>query len=235
MTPYYSDDHVTLYHGNCLDPDFAEVWCAADVLVTDPPYGMAFVSGQKKQTAEERAARVIAGDATPEVRDKALDLWADVTIDGAEAPLRPAAVFGTWRVPQPSYPVTQLLIWHKKGAGPGMGNLDTAFGTAHEDIYLLGEWPRTARRRGSVLTTETSPSGYTTKIGHPTPKPVGLMEILVESAPPGVIADPFAGSGSTLLAARNLGRRAIGVELEEKYCELIASRLDQGVLDLGIG
>ena len=228
-TPYYQDKSITLYHGDCLAPEFAEKWCAADVLITDPPYGMAFVSGQKKQTADERRDRVIAGDETTDARDLAIALWAGTY---PTAPIRPAAVFGTWRVEKPQA-VTQLLIWHKHGAGPGMGDVDTAFGTAHEDIYLLGRWERVARRRGSVLTTQGSPSSLTTKIGHPTPKPVGLMEILVESARPGVIADPFAGSGSTLLAARNLGRRAIGIELEEKYCELIASRLDQMSLDFG--
>ena len=116
-----------------------------------------------------------------------------------------------------------------------MGDLSMAFGTSHEEIYILGRWEKRSARRGSVITTESSPSGLTTRIGHPTPKPVGLMEILVAAAPPGAIADPFSGSGATLLAARNLGRKAIGVEVEERYCEIIAKRLDQMCLDFGEG
>lgn len=211
--PYYADDLVTLYHGDCLEVD---EWLTADVLITDPPYGMAFVSSWTTQK------RPVANDADASVRDAALDAWGT----------KPGAVFGTWRVAKP-FDVRQVLIWDKRGAGPGMGDLTTAFGTSHEEIYLLSKWEKRAARRGSVITTESSPSELTTRIGHPTPKPVGLMEILVSSAPDGVVADPFAGSGSTLIAARNLGRKAIGVELEEKYCEIIAKRLDQMCLDFG--
>lgn len=178
-SPYYQDCHVTLYHGDCLE---VTEWLAADVLVTDPPYGMNFQSGQRSTAFDK-----IAGDDTPEVRDNALELWGE----------RPAAVFGTWRVDRPST-TSQVLVWHKRGGGPGMGDLSLAFGTCHEDIYLLGRWGRVTKRRGSVVTTDVSPSAYTTRIGHPTPKPVGLMELLIESAPPGVIADPFAGGGGYL-------------------------------------
>lgn len=220
MSAYYSDDHVTLYLGDCLE---RHMWRNADVLITDPPYGMAF---QSSWTTEKRP---IANDGDAAARDAVLQMWrGDIVQD------RPAAVFGTWRVPKPEG-IRQVLVWDKRGAGPGMGDLSTAFGTSHEEIYLIGKWEKRSARRGSVITTESSPSELTTRIGHPTPKPVGLMEILVAAAPDGIITDPFAGSGSTLVAARNLGRKAIGVEIEERYCELIARRLDQMCLDFEAG
>ena len=216
--PYYEDSQVTLYHGNCRS---VVTWLDANVLVTDPPYGMAFQSGHRAEKFDK-----IAGDADPKIRDAALDMWGD----------RPAAVFGTWRVPRP--PSTkQVLVWYKHGLGPGMGDLTNVFGTCHEEVYLLGDWKRRegVARRGSVLVTRSQPMFETERVGHPTPKPVGLMETLIAAAPDGIIADPFAGGGATLLAARNLGRKAIGVELEERYCEIIARRLDQMALDFGEG
>ena len=217
MTPYYTDDAVTLYHGDCLEVD---AWLAADVLVTDPPYGMAYVSGYRVTSASD----AVAGDTSPDTRDAALTAWGD----------RPALVFGTWRVPKPQA-TRQVITWHKTSIGPGMGDLSMPWGNATEEVYVLGSGFVGRRRQNLIATSDQrgNPYGAAALVGHPTPKPVGLIEQLVACCPPGVVADPFAGGGSTLLAARNLGRKAIGVELEERYCEVIAKRLAQDVLDFG--
>lgn len=221
MTLYYQDDHVTLYHGDCLTEHFE--WTMADVLVTDPPYGMAYAGfgGRKGEPRRDREAHKIDGDADTRVRDEVLARWGS----------QPALAFGRWSIPRPPL-VRQVLIWDKPNIGPGMGALDLPWGPSYEEIYVRGKGFQ-GRREGSVLSVPCLMSGDHARPDHPTPKPIPLMERLIEKCPPGVVADPFAGSGSTLLAARNLGRKAIGVELEERYCEIIAKRLDQGVLDLG--
>lgn len=209
--PYYTDELVTLYHGDCLEID---AWLDADVLVTDPPYGIA--GGRIGSHNRHRSIRVEWDGIEP--RDAVITRWGD----------RPRAVFGSPRRLDIAPEHEQApLVWDK-GDSPGMGKIDWPWGVSYELIYLRGSgW--TGKRRSSVIRIPHN-SGVATSIGHPTPKPPRLMEVLIEYAPPGVIADPFAGSGSTLLAARNLGRRAIGVELEERYCEIIARRLSQGVL-----
>ena len=198
---------------------------AADVLVTDPPYGIRLevFSGDRSAGGAKagRTRDAIQGDATTEARDAALALWGD----------RPAIVFGSWRIERPAA-VRSLLVWHKEGAYSGP--LNAAFFTNHEEVYVIGEgWRKSAPPLRSVITTTEHRSQASRDIGHPTPKPLHLMEALVDRCPPGTIADPFAGSGSTLVAAKQLGRHAIGVELEERYCEVIAKRLAQDVLDFG--
>jgi len=214
VSVYYSDDLVTLHHGDCLE---LTDWLTADVLVTDPPYGTgrAFTAGMGySDKGPRRACEFVAGDADQQVRDAALKAWGE----------RPAVVFGGWKQPRPNN-VRHLLVWDKVHQSLPGG--ESAWQTSHEEIYVLGGgWLpgcRTTVYRVPGLRGSERPS-------HPTPKPVGLVERLIEVAPAGVIADPFAGSGSTLLAARNQGRKVIGVEIEERYCELIANRLAQGVL-----
>jgi len=164
----------------------------------------------------------IAGDATTETRDSALEFW------GVE---KAALVFGTWKTDKPKH-TKQVVIWDKTPCG-FMGDLQIPFGNAHEEIYCRGNNGWTGKREASIVRAKMLMSGDSSRPDHPTPKPVGLMEKLIAKTE-GVIADPFAGSGATLLAARNLGRKVIGVEMEEKYCELIANRLSQQTFDLGV-
>lgn len=221
MSLYYQDDSVALYHGDCLT-DHLE-WLDADVLVTDPPYGIAWtqkLGGYRGAGSQVNIPNAITNDATSDVRDAALEAWGQ----------RPAVVFGSWRVPRP-VGVEHRLIWHKAGQAPGPAN--AAFMSQDEEIYVIGKGYRpSSPPLRSVIRTAEARSVEVARIGHPTPKPVGLMELLIDRCPPGVIADPFAGSGSTLVAAKALGRQVIGVEYEERYCELAARRCAQDVLDL---
>ena len=208
--PYYQDDHVKLYHGDCLE--LADLWTCADVLVTDPPYGM---NAALTRTALDVP---IAGDHNTDVRDRVLAQWGS----------RPAIIFGHWKKPRPES-IKYLGIWDK--VHMALGAASAPFATNHEEFYLLGDGAWVPGRRPTVLRVSNLLGDA--RPDHPTPKPVPLMEQLLNVCPPGVVADPFAGSGSTLVAAKALGRKAIGVELEERYAEIAARRLAQDVLDFG--
>ena len=212
MSLYYEDEYVQLHHGDALEETS---WLNADVLVSDVPYGIDYQSGRRRVTL----AASIAGDKDTSGRDTAIDWWRER--HGEDAP---ALIFGTWRIPRP-VATRALLVWDTKGA-LGMGDLSIPWKPSHQEIYVLGSGFR-GRRDSDVITAAPVQSMGTNGRVHPHQKPLPLMEALIAKCPPGVIADPFAGSGSTLIAARNLGRKAIGVELDEKYCELIVSRLSQ--------
>ena len=216
MTIYYQDDAVTLHHGDCLE---ILDWLEADVLVTDPPYGVGW-SISTNRRAKSKAHDGIQNDADTTVRDAVLSLWGAVS---------PAVIFGSLRAAFPA-DLKQTLIWHKP-VDAGVVGSTTGYRTDVELIFLTGEHIRRNSSRSSVLATHGGMSTY--RSGHPHAKPVALLQTLMEWLPDGVIADPFAGSGSTLVAAARLGRKAIGVELEERYCEIAARRLSQGVLDFG--
>jgi len=225
VTPYYADDLVTLWLGDCRT---VTEWLAADVLVTDPPYGRGAagihhdngtVGRQYVSAVGRRVDGPIAGDDDTVVRDDALRLWGD----------RPAAVFADLRIPVPGS--MQVAVYRKP---PDAGARSTAgFRRDAEAIHLLN-LPAGYGGRSSIITTgarsQGNPSACAARYQHPHAKPVDVMETLIEACPVGTIADPFAGSGSTLVAARNLGRKAIGVEVDERYAERAARRLSQMTL-----
>ena len=208
MKPYYSDDLVTIYHGDARDLLLPGVE-GFDVIVTDPPYGMAYESGW--------SGRSIANDDDTSVRDAVLDAW-----NG------PALVFGRWSAPRPKR-TRHVLIWDK-GDWPGMGDLSLPWGPSTEEIYVIGRGFM-GPRRGSILRDPHRPSGD----DHPNRKPPALMARLIDACPPEwVVLDPFMGSGSTIEAAKAAGRRAIGIELDEAWCEVAARRCSQEVLGLAV-
>ena len=214
--PYYEDGSVTIYHGDCLEllPDLE-----ADVLVTDPPYGMGFVAGERKGWNSRWTGHRIEGDRSTAARDQVLEWWGS----------GPALVFGTWKVPAP-VGVRETLVWDKV-ISTGMGALDIPWRPSWESIYVLGGGFTGSRSHG-VLSFGIPTISHERK-WHPTPKPVKLMRELIGKCPAGVILDPFMGSGSTLRAAKDLGRKAIGIDLSEEYCSVAAERCSQEVFDLG--
>jgi site-specific DNA-methyltransferase (adenine-specific) len=191
---YYEDESVKLYHGDCSK---IHDWMHASVLVSDVPYGIKYESNRPRETM----ARSIAGDEDTSMRDYAITAFQRHHYDGLDAPM---LIFGTWRRPRPAG-TRQVLIWDTKGA-LGMGATDLPWKPAHQEIYVLGKG-FTGHRGSDVLTHAPVQSLGRNGRVHPHQKPVELMQDLIAKCPPGTIADPFAGSGSTLVAAKALGRQ----------------------------
>jgi DNA modification methylase len=219
MKPYYQDESCTIYHGDCREilPQLEPV----DLVLTDPPYGIQHVSGyaEGKTWAASWGRTAIANDHSTEARDWALQFLAGT----------PAIVFGSWKIDKPTG-VRQVLIFDK-GPAFGMGDLSFPWKNSFEEIYVIGDGYVGTRDeavlRGHLVVTWESSGRH-----HPNAKPVSLMAYLMSKHPGSTILDPFMGSGTTLRAAKDLGRKAIGIEIEEKYCEIAVKRLAQEVLPL---
>jgi DNA modification methylase len=210
---------VTIYHGDCLALLPLMEAGSVDCVVTDPPYGIAYSSGCGSDTWGDGA---IEGDLDTQTRDSALSLIE-----------MPSLIFGTWRRARPKG-TRQVLIWDTLGA-LGMGDLRLPWKPSHQEIYVLGNSDGFCGYRGSDV-IRFPPVQSMAKNGrvHPFEKPVGLIEILIGWLSGQSILDPFLGSGTTAVACIRTGRKCIGIELEEKYCETAAKRcdreLDQGRL-----
>lgn len=216
--PYYQDDLVTLYHGDCRE---ITDWLEADVLVFDPPYGRNWQQGSRLKNSQgygrSRANAGIANDTDTRIRDGVLSMWT-----GGRA----AAVFGDPLIDRPAD--TVQVLFYGKPDDAGVKGARAGFRRDVEHIYLVGPWPVGVGGRSSILRTNAhvaGPRALSIRHGHPHAKPVDVMQELIAACPPGVIADPTAGAGSTLVAAKYEGRRAIGVELVEEHCERAAIRL----------
>ena len=221
--PYYRDAMITLYLGDMRE---ITAWTEADVLVTDPPYGRRWHQGRARSgrnDVDDSYLR-IAGDRDTTTRDAALALFGD----------RHTIMFGDLMLPPPAR--TRQVLVYRKGEGSGNKGTYAGFRRDVEAVYLVGPWQVGLHGRTSVIASNALAHagryGVTGRHRHPHAKPEDVMEALIGVCPEGTIADPFAGSGSTLIAARHRGRAAIGVEIDERWCEQAARRLSQFALDL---
>jgi len=224
MTPYYQDDLVTIYHGDCREwmPD-------ADVIVTDPPYGVGLSAKRAKQRGGGVTSRIgsYSFDDTP-------DYVSTVVVPVIQA-LRPrvkamAVTPGTrnmWLYP----PADDVGCWYS-AAGTGMGRWGF---TCMQPILYYGSDPYLRTGAGSrPNSVGQSYPNDANAVAHPCAKPLPFTRWLVGrvSLPGETVMDPFMGSGTTLLAAKGLSCKSIGIEIEERYCEIAAQRCSQEVLGL---
>lgn len=245
MTPYYADEWVTLYHGDCRDimPDLRG---PIDLVIADPPYG---------ETALD------------------WDRWPHGWLQMVPTLVRSLWCFGSMRslagnwaeFTRSGWQFSQDVVWEKHN---GSGFASDRFKRVHENAthWYRGMWSeiyhetpttpdataRQVRRKARTPHAgDVEQSSYTSEDGgprlmrsvlqvrsmhgraiHPTEKPVGIVDPLIRYGckPGGTVLDPCAGSGSTAEAARQSGRLSVLIEAREHYCELIANRMSQGVL-----
>lgn len=217
LNPYYEHKGITIYHGDCREimPQLPTV----DAVITDPPYGMNLntdnsrFSGGTKGNIAKRGNGVGSANGAP--------------IIGDDRPFDPSFlleygrehIIWGWNHFAGHLQKGTCLVWLKRN--------DEAFGSFLSDAELA--WM--SRGCGVYCWRDLSNNAIANERVHPTQKPLDLMQWCVGKVKGETILDPFIGSGTTLVAAKNLGRKAIGIEIEEKYCEIAAQRLGQEVLE----
>jgi DNA modification methylase len=205
VKPYYSADGITIYLGDCRD---VLPHITADVLVTDPPYGINFAGQPTKW--QRRAGR----------KPKAWDAHALDFVPALAARFADAVIWGGNYYPLPT--CRGWLCWVKPDAPPSMGSFELAWTTRDAVTrHLLCSISESNR---------SAATGLNLRWEHPSQKPLKVMQWTLGFVGEGLIVDPFMGSGTTLVAAKERGRQAIGIDLEEEYCEMAAKRLAQRTL-----
>jgi DNA modification methylase len=230
MKPYYQSEHATLYHGRAEEvlPSFSTE--SFSLVLTDPPYGVEYKSGMRE--LEWEVAGDGAGAADRDVVEQILLQCVRLTAQN-----RHLYVFGPEVLRSrldAKVSAAAQLIWSKNIS---MGDLSSPWGKGHEELHFYTNLHRHAGKRGKEVGPVRLRKGTVLQFGrktgrtlrHPTEKPIELLTELLESSSRvgELVLDPFAGVGSTGVAAVLAGRRTVLVELEEGYCEIAADRLEK--------
>jgi modification methylase len=237
IEPYYSDDHCTIYHGDNREilPELSDV----GLVLTSPPYNLNG-DGNKSGGAGQEWSALADGyasyaDDLPHAeyvewqRELLASLWSTLTDDGAiyyqhKPRVGGPAVKMPLELIPPDLPIRQVVIWDR---GSGFNRTGSYYVPTHEYVIVVAkpDFRITTRNVDDVWRIPFETGGE-----HPAPFPLSLAVRAIGTTDAGLVLDPFMGSGTTLRAAKDLGRKAIGIEIEEQYCEIAAKRLGQEVL-----
>lgn len=255
MKPYYEQDGITIYHGDCRDVLPSLLNKRFDLVVTSPPYNLGGEpwphlgnwkqgdsSGGKSKwrNGSDAASGIQYGEHQDNMpwdrycqwqRETIGLLWESLSATGAIFyNHKPRVIGGRLWMPLELLPMgvtlRQIVVWSRPG---GMNFNPTAYVPTHEWIMVLAKdkWRLTSRGASGLgdvwsMTPDRN--------SHPAPFPLALPARAIETTGAELVLDPYCGSGTTLRAAKDLGRRAIGIEVEERYCEIAANRIRQGTL-----
>lgn len=243
MNPYYQDARVTIYHADMFDvlPQLGGI----GAVITDPPYssGGAFRGDRAQQTSTkyvQSGTQAYRPEFAGDNRDQRSFLaWCALWMNAARLasiPGAPIAAFIDWRQLPTMTDAVQaggwvwrgIAVWSKKFGRPS----PAGFSSACEYVVWGTNGPALERTDYPAGVFECqSPQDRE----HIAQKPEQVMQWVCRIAPPaGTVLDPFMGSGTTLVSAKAMGRRAIGIEVDERYCEIAARRCSQETLDLGV-
>ena len=224
--PYYEENGIVIYHSDCrlILPYLPKV----DLVLTDPPFGTQDLGGgygrRQLHSVNGRDGRTIANDSDLSVLAEAWPLMRPLLVD------RFAFIFYAARRMPEFCDIVRAdwfgeLVWDK--CAPGLGY---TVRYQHESIAVLKVGAPEKPSGGALISLQRFRRCDVQD--HPHEKPSELLKQCIEWSQAKTILDPFMGSGTTLRAAKDLGRKCIGIELEEKYCEIAAKRLCQEVLPL---
>ena len=234
MQPYFQNDLVTLYHGDCLGFMKTMADESVDCVITDPPYSeRTHKNAKKNDSTVGYGVKAIHFDSfTEEDLLNAYNEMSRITKSWIVSNIDYNHAFRFESTPPNGMTQKRIGVWVKNNPMPQI-SADRP-GQGWEAISYLHKTNKKSEWNGGGYAGNYV-SNLATATGHPTPKPLSMVSSFVQrfSNPNDLIIDPFAGGGTTLLAARNLGRKAIGIELDEKYCEIIANRLSQDAFDFG--
>jgi site-specific DNA-methyltransferase (adenine-specific) len=228
VKPYYEEDGISIYCGDCRE--VLPLLGSVDSVVTDPPYGVGLTA--KRGKARDGSVTIREGSYSFEDSPVYVSEVVVPIIAVCRALARCVAVTpGTrnlWL-----YPAADDMGCFYSAASTGLGRWGFA---CSQPILYYGSDPylRTGKGARANSCGQTYPNDAN-EVDHPCAKPIRMMRWLVDRAslPGEIVLDPFMGSGTTLAAAKYSGRRAVGIEIEERYCEIAAKRLSQRVLPLG--